>query len=311
MIGIDAPQRCLYLLNRDGHDRTQPAAPRSSRASSSTSRTPRLGPSAPSSPPRCRPRIPGDSSLARAADALAAREFEVVAHTDGPARRRRARGGRRARHRPPLRPEVGGAPSTAARRCSTGRGDRRDRGLRPRRRRADRPRRDRAGQVRRQPQRAPRPLRPRDRERHASRTTSTTTTTPRPGCSPTLDARRPPARRRPARRRRRRLLLPRRHPHRGQRRPASSPARTRPPRPAGAPLAAVAEHGAGRVVVTADSDLFGDDCIGELDHERLWLNLLYWAAQPAFAAAAEPARVARHRRPGVGPPARTPSRSCA
>jgi hypothetical protein len=53
-----------------------------------------------------------------------------------------------------------------------------------------------------------------------------------------------------------------------------------PPR---APLAAITEHGAGRVVVLADSDLFGDDCIGELDNEPLWLNLVYWAAQPAFA----------------------------
>src|SRR5919201_127233 len=53
--------------------------------------------------------------------------------------------------------------------------------------------------------------------------------------------------------------------------------------PADAPLAAVVEHGAGRVAVLADSDLFGDDCIGELDHEALWLNLVYWAAQPAFA----------------------------
>ena len=53
-----------------------------------------------------------------------------------------------------------------------------------------------------------------------------------------------------------------------------------PPR---APLAAVVEHGAGRVVALADSDLFGDDCIGELDNEPLWLNLVYWAAQPAFA----------------------------
>jgi hypothetical protein len=52
--------------------------------------------------------------------------------------------------------------------------------------------------------------------------------------------------------------------------------------PPGAPLAAVAQHGAGRVVVLADSDLFGDDCIGELDNEALWLNLVYWAAQPAF-----------------------------
>ncbi len=52
--------------------------------------------------------------------------------------------------------------------------------------------------------------------------------------------------------------------------------------PPGASLAAVARHGTGRVVVLADSDLFGDDCIGELDNEALWLNLVYWAAQPAF-----------------------------
>ena len=51
-----------------------------------------------------------------------------------------------------------------------------------------------------------------------------------------------------------------------------------------APLAMVVPHGEGRVVVTADSDLFGDDCIADLDHEALWLNLIYWAAQPAFAA---------------------------
>jgi hypothetical protein len=51
--------------------------------------------------------------------------------------------------------------------------------------------------------------------------------------------------------------------------------------PPQAPLAAITEHGDGRVVVLADSDLFGDDCIGELDNESLWLNLVYWAAQPA------------------------------
>ena len=50
-----------------------------------------------------------------------------------------------------------------------------------------------------------------------------------------------------------------------------------------APLLAVAEHGAGRVIVTADSDLFGDDCIGEHDHAALWLNLVHWAAGPALA----------------------------
>jgi hypothetical protein len=52
----------------------------------------------------------------------------------------------------------------------------------------------------------------------------------------------------------------------------------------GAPLAVATTHGRGRVVVLADSDLFGDDCIGDLDHEVLWLNLVYWAAEPAFAA---------------------------
>jgi hypothetical protein len=52
----------------------------------------------------------------------------------------------------------------------------------------------------------------------------------------------------------------------------------------GAPLLAVAERGAGRVVVLSDSDLFGDDCIDDLDHRALWLNLAYWAAEPAFRA---------------------------
>ena len=68
--------------------------------------------------------------------------------------------------------------------------------------------------------------------------------------------------------------------HNGGRVIARSSPTASPPQ---APLAAVTGHGAGRVVVLADSDLFGDDCIGELDHEALWLNLVYWAAQPAFA----------------------------
>ncbi len=48
----------------------------------------------------------------------------------------------------------------------------------------------------------------------------------------------------------------------------------------GAPLIVAATHGQGRVVVLADSDLFGDDCIDELDHRALWLNLCYWTAAP-------------------------------
>jgi hypothetical protein len=51
--------------------------------------------------------------------------------------------------------------------------------------------------------------------------------------------------------------------------------------PGGALLVA-AEHGAGRVVVAADSDLFGDDCLGEHGHRALWLNLVHWAAQPSL-----------------------------
>jgi hypothetical protein len=66
----------------------------------------------------------------------------------------------------------------------------------------------------------------------------------------------------------------------------------------GAPLAVAVRHGAGRVVALADSDLFGDDCLGDLGHEALWVNLVSWAAARAYArgidaapseAAADPA----------------------
>jgi hypothetical protein len=63
----------------------------------------------------------------------------------------------------------------------------------------------------------------------------------------------------------------------------------------GAPLIACAQHGAGRVVVLADSDLFGDDCIDELDHRALWCNLAFWAAR-GHAGAGENG----HRRPSAG-----------
>ena len=45
------------------------------------------------------------------------------------------------------------------------------------------------------------------------------------------------------------------------------------------PLIVAARHGLGRVVVLADSDLFGDDCIDDLDHRTLWLNILYWVSR--------------------------------
>jgi hypothetical protein len=49
----------------------------------------------------------------------------------------------------------------------------------------------------------------------------------------------------------------------------------------GAPLIVASEHGEGRVVVLGDSDLFGDDCIGSLDHGALWLNIANWASRRA------------------------------
>ena len=85
--------------------------------------------------------------------------------------------------------------------------------------------------------------------------------------------------------------------HNGGRVIARSSPTASPPQ---APLAAITEHGAGRVVVLADSDLFGDDCIGELDNESLWLNLVYWAAQPAFAGVQTVDRLAGPLRPALG-----------
>ena len=51
-----------------------------------------------------------------------------------------------------------------------------------------------------------------------------------------------------------------------------------------APLIVAGEHSGGHVVVLADSDLFGDDCIDQLDHRKLWLNIVYWAARRPAAA---------------------------
>jgi hypothetical protein len=59
----------------------------------------------------------------------------------------------------------------------------------------------------------------------------------------------------------------------------------------GAPLIVSSEHGAGRIVVLADSDLFGDDCIDALDHRALWLNIASWVTRSRGeqAGAATPA----------------------
>jgi catechol 2,3-dioxygenase-like lactoylglutathione lyase family enzyme len=56
----------------------------------------------------------------------------------------------------------------------------------------------------------------------------------------------------------------------------------------GAPLLVATEFGEGHVVVLGDSDLFGDDCIDELDHRSLWLNLVFWAARGADTGLEKP-----------------------
>jgi hypothetical protein len=61
----------------------------------------------------------------------------------------------------------------------------------------------------------------------------------------------------------------------------------------GAPLIVTLAHGDGHVVVLGDSDLFGDDCIDELDHRALWLNLVFWAARAHEPAATDGVVVAQ------------------
>ncbi|MEV0820088.1 DUF6421 family protein [Nonomuraea rubra] len=65
--------------------------------------------------------------------------------------------------------------------------------------------------------------------------------------------------------------------------------------PAGEPLAVALRHGRGRVVVFADSDLFGDDSIEDHDHRVLWQNVITWAAR---LPGGEPAGAARHEATG-------------
>ena len=60
--------------------------------------------------------------------------------------------------------------------------------------------------------------------------------------------------------------------------------------PATAPLVLTTSAHGGRVAVTSDSDLFGDDSIGDLDNERLWSNLVTWVAASRAAHGARPKR---------------------
>ena len=53
--------------------------------------------------------------------------------------------------------------------------------------------------------------------------------------------------------------------------------------PAEQPLAVALQFGRGRLVVFADSDLFGDDSIADYDHLTLWSNAITWAASGSGA----------------------------
>ena len=54
--------------------------------------------------------------------------------------------------------------------------------------------------------------------------------------------------------------------------------------PAGEPLAVALNVDRGRVAVFADSDIFGDDSIGDYEHLTLWSNVVTWAASASAAA---------------------------
>ncbi|MEO0313502.1 MAG: hypothetical protein RL140_732, partial [Actinomycetota bacterium] len=51
-------------------------------------------------------------------------------------------------------------------------------------------------------------------------------------------------------------------------------------------LAVAVKHGAGRVVVVADSDLFGDDSITDYENQQFWLNIAGWLANARVVAKA-------------------------
>ena len=59
--------------------------------------------------------------------------------------------------------------------------------------------------------------------------------------------------------------------------------------PASAALGVAVKHELGRVVILADSDLFGDDSIGDYGNEQLWLNIAGWLGNAKTVAAGKAA----------------------
>ena len=238
-------------------------------ACSSTSPTPRPGRSAPSVAREMQPSHPEDSSYARAAEALRAATSPSTPTTTGPLTPD-ALAERATCSSSPTRPTASGsAPSRRRPPVLGARRARRDRGVR----RAPaagwsssaRSEQDKYGNnldellarfgiAHRERHRV------QDYERHRQRAAlGPRPTSPTAGAAPTADllARVDAA-----------LLLPRRRRCGGRRRARARPHRRRAPRRPARRCSPPPSTAPGRVVVLADSDLFGDDCIGELGHER-------------------------------------------
>ncbi len=79
-------------------------------------------------------------------------------------------------------------------------------------------------------------------------------------------------------------------------------AQAHPPR---ACVIASADFGEGRIVVVTDSLLFGDEHIAEHDHLQLWLNITHWLAAPAYRRADLAALQAKNDRSAAALPAWT------
>ena len=81
----------------------------------------------------------------------------------------------------------------------------------------------------------------------------------------------------------------------------------------GAGALAAAPYRRGRVVVAADSDLFGDDFLLRRDHRQLWLNLVYWVGAARIPGGRDGRSCPKRRRTLRGCASRTrptPSGSC-
>ena len=153
-------------------------------------------------------------------------------------------------------------------------------------------------EVRQQPQRPARPVRHPGRQLHRAGLRA-------PPVGSLLGARRAPngsaASRhgRPPRPGPRGLLLPRGHARALQRRPRDRAQLAHAPRPTGAPRRRSPSTAPAASSCSPTPTCSATTASASSTTQTLWLNLVYWAAQPAFAGG-RPRRLARPRRPRLG-----------